>query len=91
MNKKFYIEVDENGNEVKRKQTIHEHAELKELSKEEKLEVFYQATAELLSKTQKVNMIFDEVVNSIDISDLYENQSYLDGLTNILLVKEILK
>lgn len=91
MNKKFYIEVDEKGNEVKRTQTVHEHVDLQELSEQEKIDVFYQATAELLSKTQKVNMLFDEVVNSVNISDLYENQDYLDGLTNILLAKEMLK
>lgn len=89
--KKYYIEEDENGNEVKRVQTVHEHIDLQELNEQEKIGVFYQATAELVSKVQKVNMLFDEVVNSVNISDLYENQAYSDGLTNILLMKEMLK
>lgn len=89
--KKYYIEVDESGIETKRTQTVHEHIDLQELNEQEKIDVFYQATAELLGKVQKVNMLFDEVVNNVNISDLYEKQAYLDGLTNILLVKEMLK
>lgn len=89
--KKYYIEINEEGIETKRVQTVHEHIDLQELNEQEKIDVFYQATAELLGKVQKVNMLFDEVVNNVNISDLYENQAYLDGLTNILLVKEMLK
>lgn len=89
--KKYYIEIDEKGKEVKRTQTVHEHIDLQELNEQEKIDVFYQATAELLSKVQKVNMLFDELANSVNISDLYKNQACLDGLTNILLVKEMLK
>lgn len=89
MIKRYYIE-EENGKEIKRKQTIHEAVEIKELKPKEQLEVFYEATAELLSKVRKVNTMFDEVKVSDEWHNLTSNQVFMDALNNIATVKEFL-
>lgn len=89
MIKKFYIE-EKDGKETKRKQTIHEAVEIKELKPKEQLEVFYEATAELLSKVRKVNAMFDEVKVSDEWHNLTSNQIFMDALNNIATVKEFL-
>lgn len=89
MIKKYYIE-EENGKEIKRKQTIHEAVEIKKLKPKEQLDVFYEATAELLSKVRKVNAMFDEVKVSDEWHNLISNQVFMDALNNIATVKEFL-
>lgn len=89
MLKRYYIE-EEDGKEIKRKQTIHEAVEIKELKPKEQLEVFYEATAELLSKVRKVNMMFDEIKVSDEWHNLTSNQVFMDALNNINAVKEFL-
>ena len=89
MIKKYYIE-EKDGKEVKRKQTIHEAVEIKELKPKEQLEVFYEATAELLSKVRKVNVMFDEIKVSDEWHNLTSNQVFMDALNNINTVKEFL-
>lgn len=88
--KRYYIEIDDDGNETKRKQTVHETIEMKELNLEEQLDVFYEATAEMLSKVRKVNMMFDEIVQ-VPVNDLMNNQTFKDALDNINASKEFLK
>lgn len=89
MLKRYYIE-EEDGKEIKRKQTIHEAVEIKELKPKEQLEVFYEATAELLSKVRKVNVMFDEIKVSDEWHNLTSNQVFMDALNNINTVKEFL-
>lgn len=89
MIKRYYIE-EKDGKEIKRKQTIHEVVEIKELKPKEQLEVFYEATAELLSKVRKVNAMFDEVKVSDEWHNLTSNQVFMDALNNIATVKEFL-
>ena len=89
MIKRYYIE-EEDGKEIKRKQTIHEVVEIKELKPKEQLEVFYEATAELLSKVRKVNDMFDEIKVSDEWHNLASNQVFMDALNNISTVKEFL-
>lgn len=89
MIKKYYIE-EKDGKEIKRKQTIHEAVEIKELKPKEQLEVFYEATAELLSKVRKVNAMFDEIKTSNEFHDSTSIQIFVDALNNIESVKEFL-
>lgn len=89
MIKKFYIE-EKDGKEIKRKQTIHEAVEIKELKPKEQLDVFYEATAELLSKVRKVNAMFDEVKASDEWHNLTSDKVFMDALNNIATVKEFL-
>lgn len=56
--RKYYIEVDDKGNETKRTlTTFQEQDDLESMSLLELSEVYYQATAEFSSKARKISMI----------------------------------
>lgn len=56
MIKKFYIE-EEDGKEIKRKQTIFDNDDLTQLSDDDLLEAYYQSTAEFYSKARRIKII----------------------------------
>lgn len=56
--RKYYIEVDDKGNETKRTlTTFQEQDDLESMSLLELSEVYYQASAELSSKARKITML----------------------------------
>lgn len=54
--KRYYIEEDDNGKEVKRKLTTFDNDDLTQLSDDELLEVYYQSTAEFYSKARRIKI-----------------------------------
>lgn len=56
--RKYYIEIDDKGNETKRTlTTFQEQDDFESMSLLELSEVYYQASAELSSKARKITMI----------------------------------
>lgn len=56
--RRYFVEVDDKGNETKRTlTTFQEQDDLETMSDLELTEVYYQATAELSSKARKITMI----------------------------------
>ena len=54
--KRYYIEEDDNGKEVKRKLTIFDNDDLTKLSDDDLLEAYYQSTAEFYSKARHIKI-----------------------------------
>lgn len=54
--KRYYIEEDDNGKEVKRKLTTFDNDDLTQLSDDELLGVYYQSTAEFYSKALRIKI-----------------------------------
>lgn len=52
--KRYYIEENDNGEEVKRKLTTFDNDDLTQLSGDDLLEAYYQSTAEFYSKARHV-------------------------------------
>lgn len=59
--KRFYVEEDDNGKEVKRKLTTFDNDDLTQLSDYDLLEAYYQSTAEFYSKARKITRIEKEI------------------------------
>lgn len=59
--KRYYIEEDDNGKEVKRKLTTFDNDDLTQFSDDDLLEVYYQSTAEFYSKARKITNIEKEI------------------------------
>ena len=60
--KRYYIEEDDNGKEVKRKLTTFDNDDLAQFSDDDLLELYYQSTAEFYSKARKIKQIEKEIV-----------------------------
>ena len=61
--KRYYVEENDNGEEVKRKLTIFDNDDLTQLSDDELLTVYYESTAEFYSKARKITRIEKEIEN----------------------------
>lgn len=64
MNKKYYIEVNEKGEEVERKLTSTNDVDnFLEFSLDEMLDIYYQVSAELSSKARKLDLVENYIAN----------------------------
>ena len=54
--KRYYIEENDNGEEVKRKLTTFDNDDLTRLSDDDLLEAYYQSTAEFYSKARRIKI-----------------------------------
>lgn len=64
MNKKYYIEVNEKGEEVKRTLTTTNDVDnFLEFSLDEMLDIYYQVSAELSSKARKLDLVENYIAN----------------------------
>lgn len=52
--KRYYIEEDDNGKEIKRKLATFDNDDLTQLSDDDLLEAYYQSTAEFYSKARHI-------------------------------------
>lgn len=88
--RKYYIEVDDKGNETKRTlTTFQEQDDLESMSLLELSEVYYQASAELSSKARKITMLERLIREHPDETDYLEPKdneielNFLEGGNNI--------
>lgn len=78
MIKKYYIKVNEKGEEVERKLTTSNDIDnFMEFSKDEMLGMYYQASAELSSKARKVDLIEGYLNNAFKDEPLTKEQDEL--------------
>ena len=54
--KRYYVEEDNNGKEIKRILTTFDDDDLTQLSDDELLEAYYQSTAEFYSKARRIKI-----------------------------------
>lgn len=59
--KRYYIEENDEGKEIKRKLTTFDNDDLTQLSDYDLLEAYYQSTAEFYSKARKITRIEKEI------------------------------
>lgn len=87
MIKKYYIE-EENGKEIKRKQTIHEFEDWQDLPHKEKMNLFYETSAKMLQKAKLIEAMVDEldILNATEEDDLILQ----DTARNLSAVKDII-
>lgn len=93
--RKYYIEVDDKGNEVERKlTTFNELEDLESMDLDELAEVYYTATAELYSKARKVVLIeslLKKLHEEVPSEDWEAKASIMHEATdNIILTQEAL-
>lgn len=87
MIKRYYIE-EEDGKEIKRKQTIHEYEDWKDLPRKEQLNLFYETSAKMLKQARLIEVMVDE----LDILNATK-EDYLilqDTAINLSAVKDII-
>lgn len=78
MNKKYYIEVNEKGEEVERKLTTHNDVDnFLEFDLDEMLDIYYQVSAELSSKARKLDLVQNYVINILGDKTLNKDQEQL--------------
>lgn len=53
---RYYVEENDNGEEIKRKLTIFDNDDLTQLSDDDLLEAYYQSTAEFYSKARRIKI-----------------------------------
>lgn len=61
--KRYYIEEDDKGKEIKRKLTTFDSDDFTQLSDDELLNAYYQATAEFYSKARHVKKIEKDLID----------------------------
>lgn len=86
MIKKFYIE-EENGKEIKRKQTIHEFEDWEELPHKERVALLYELSAKMLQKA----MLIDKMTETLEVENDEELFIFEDTVKNLETVVNILK
>lgn len=78
MNKKYYIEVNEKGEEVERKLTSTNDVDnFLEFSLDEMLDIYYQVSAELSSKARKLDLVENYITNTSKGKELTKEQKRL--------------
>ena len=85
MIKKYYIE-EEDGKEIKRKQTIHEFEDWKDLPHKEQVALIYELSAKMLQQAQIIN----KMVDTLALKDKEDVSVFQDTALNLATVKEIL-
>ena len=71
MVRRFFIEEDDNGKEIKRKLTTFANDDLTQLSDDELETLYYESSAQFLAKSMHFMKIEDELFsrNSVTVSD----------------------
>ncbi|MDN6409368.1 MAG: hypothetical protein L0J76_04565 [Tetragenococcus halophilus] len=87
--KRFYIEEDDNGKEIKRKLTTFDNDDLTQLSDDDLLEAYYESTAEFYSKARKITRIEKEIeTRNVYLTD-YEDTLAFAGNNIIEAIEEV--
>lgn len=78
MNKKYYIVVNEKGEEVERKLTTTNDVDnFLDFDLDEMLDIYYQVSAELSSKARKLDLVQNYVINILGDKALNKDQEQL--------------
>lgn len=78
MNKKYYIVVNEKGEEIERKLTTTNDVDnFLEFDLDEMLDIYYQVSAELSSKARKLDLVQNYVINILGDKALNKDQEQL--------------
>lgn len=78
MDKKYYIVVNEKGEEIERKLTTTNDVDnFLEFSLDEMLDIYYQVSAELSSKARKLDLVQNYVINILGDKALNKDQEQL--------------
>lgn len=85
MIKKYYIE-EEDGKEIKRKQTIHDYEDWKDLPHKEQIALVYELSAKMLQHAK----LIDEMTDTIETKDRDDILSLQDTIKNLIAVEDIL-
>ena len=86
MIKKYYIE-EENGKEIKRKQTIHEFEDWQDLPRKEQVALLYDLSAKMLQKAT----LIDKMTETLEVENDEELFIFEDTIKNLETVVYILK
>lgn len=86
MIKKYYVE-EENGKEIKRKQTIHEFEDWQDLPRKEQVALLYDLSAKML---QKATLIY-KMTETLEVENDEELFIFEDTIKNLETVVYILK
>lgn len=93
MNKKYYVTVNEKGEEVERKLTSTNDVDnFLEFSLDEMLDIYYQTSAELSSKARKLDLVINYIENISKGKELTKEQKLvlMDASNNITDVMVLL-
>lgn len=85
MIKKYYIE-EEDGKEIKRKQTIHEFEDWQGLPHKEQVALVYELSAKMLQQAQIIN----KMVDTLEVKDKEDVLTLQDTIKNLTTVEDIL-
>lgn len=85
MIKKYYIE-EEDGKEIKRKQTIHEFEDWKDLPHKEQVALVYELSAKMLQQAQIIN----KMVDTLEVKGKEDVLTLQDTIKNLTAVEDIL-
>ena len=85
MIKKYYIE-EEDGKEIKRKQTIHEFEDWESLPHKEQVALVYELSAKMLQQAQIIN----KMVDTLEVKDKEDVMTLQDTIKNLTAVEGIL-
>lgn len=85
MIKKYYIE-EEDGKEIKRKQTIHEFEDWQDLPHKEQVALVYELSAKMLQQAQIIN----KMVDTLEVKDKEDVLTLQDTIKNLTAVEDIL-
>lgn len=85
MIKKYYIE-EEDGKEIKRKQTIHEFEDWRDLPHKEQVTLVYELSAKMLQQAQLIN----KMVDTVEVKDKEDVLTLQDTIKNLTAVEDIL-
>lgn len=86
MIKKYYVEVNEKGEEVKRTLTTSNDVDnFLEFSLDEMLDIYYQVSAELSSKARKLDLVENYIINISKDNDFTKEQRriLMDASNNV--------
>lgn len=87
--KRYYVEENDNGEEIKRKLTTFDNDDLTQLSDDDLLEAYYQSTAEFYSKARKITQIEKEIeTRKIYLAD-HEDTLVFAGNNIIEAIEEV--
>lgn len=86
MIKKYYIE-EEDGQEIKRKQTIHEFEDWQDLTHKEQMNLFYETSAKMLKQAK----LIDNMIDVLNIESKEDDLIFKDTVKNLESVVYILK
>lgn len=88
--KRYYIEENDNGEEIKRKLTTFDNDDLTQLSDDELLTAYYESTAEFYSKARKITRIEKEIEDRNIYLTVHEENTLIFARNNILeAIKEV--